>query len=90
MQTINNVGLFNQLKECFQNFLGYFLSGLVGGYVALWLERSRGPKLRLCAGESANDDNTYTVTHPKAGERWKFFRVSVENQHLKFPLNIES
>ena len=66
-----------------ENFLISLIASLIAVLIAIWIERLRMPKLIIRASESANSDNTYREPNPRANERWKFFRVEVENK--KFP-----
>jgi len=50
--------------------------------IVLLIDRMRLPNLDIVAREDANSDNIYPEHHPHAGERWKFFRVSVRNKPM--------
>lgn len=62
-----------------------FIGAIPALLFALWVEKKRMPKLKITASEDANADNTYQQPNPHAGERWKFFRVKVENKAFNFP-----
>lgn len=64
-----------------------FIGSIPALFFALWVERQRMPKLEIIASEEANADNTYEVPNPRAGERWKFFRVLVINKPFIFPFS---
>jgi hypothetical protein len=59
-----------------------FLINLAAVAVALLIDRMRMPKLKIHVDESANGDVTYQPGHNLAGQRWKFFRVFVENKRM--------
>ncbi|KKT87533.1 MAG: hypothetical protein UW95_C0031G0003 [Parcubacteria group bacterium GW2011_GWC1_45_14] len=62
------------------------LFAFLGVIIALIIDREKYPKIVITAGEEANSDNTYAVgLH--AGERWKFFRVSVKNKKMPTWIN---
>src|SRR5450631_4324708 len=58
------------------------ITTILGVLLALIIDRSRMPKLIIVVTETANTDVTYPIGAPKAGERWKFFRVSVHNRAM--------
>lgn len=64
-----------------------FIGSIPALFLALWAERQRMPKIRIVASEKANADNTYAPPNARAGERWKFFRVSVENDPFSWPFS---
>ena len=64
-------------------FIISLIASLFAVLIALWIEKKRMPKLVIRTSDSANPDNTYSGQRPHSGERWKFFRVEVENK--KFP-----
>ena len=66
-----------------ESFIISLFASLIAVLIALWIEKKRMPKLVINTSESANSDNTYREPNPHANERWKFFRVEVENR--KFP-----
>jgi hypothetical protein len=57
-----------------------FIGSIPALLFALWVDKRRMPKLEITASEEANSDNTYTLPNLHAGERWKFFRVTVKNK----------
>jgi len=63
-----------------------FLISLLAVFIALLIDRKRLPNLEITASEQANADNTYNPLYPRAGERWKFFRVAVRNKPMPCPL----
>jgi len=63
-----------------------FLASLLAVFIALLIERKRLPNLEITASEEANVDKTYKPPHPRAGERWKFFRVAVKNKSMPYPV----
>jgi hypothetical protein len=64
-----------------------FIGSIPALLFALWVERQRMPKLKIIASEEANADNTYQAPNAHMGQRWKFFRVLVENKAFVFPFN---
>ena len=64
-----------------------FVGSIPALLFALWVERQRMPKLKILASEEANADNTYQTPNAHAGQRWKFFRVLVENKPFLFPFS---
>lgn len=66
-----------------KNFFVSLFASLVAVLFAIWIEKIRMPKLVINAKDSVNSDNTYPENHQYSGERWKFFRLQVENK--KFP-----
>ena len=71
------------LIQHIESFLISLIASLIAVLIALLIEKKRMPKLVINASESANADNTYREPNIHANERWKFFRVEVENK--KFP-----
>lgn len=63
-----------------------FIGSLLAVFIALLIERKRLPNLEITASEEANADNTYNPPNIHAGERWKFFRVTVKNKAICRPL----
>ena len=64
-----------------------FIGSIPALLFALWVERQRMPKLKITTSEESNADNTYQAPNTHAGQRWKFFRVSIENKGFVFPFN---
>lgn len=64
----------------FKDILWSILSGFLGAFIALLVDQYKKPKLDIVASEDANDDILYQLPHPKAGERWKYYRVKVINK----------
>lgn len=70
--------------------MDYFLNTIIipllitiaGIVIVLLIDRMRLPNLGIIAREDANSDNLYPESHPRAGQRWKFFRVSVRNKSM--------
>lgn len=73
------------------NLLIELLIGFAGSipalFLALWVDKQRMPKLEIIASEDANNDNRYQQPNPRAGERWKFFRVKVKNKPFSSPFS---
>jgi hypothetical protein len=67
----------------FISFIISLIASLLAVLITLWIERMRMPKLEIRTGDFANSDNRYSSSNIHADERWKFFRVEVENK--KFP-----
>jgi hypothetical protein len=64
-----------------------FVGSIPALFFALWVDRQRMPKLEIIASEEANADNTYQQPNRHAGERWKFFRVTVKNKPFTRPFS---
>jgi hypothetical protein len=58
----------------------------LGVLLALWIDRMRMPLVEIVVTEKAHSDNTYSAGSFNAGQRWKFFRVSVVNRKMPFLL----
>lgn len=67
-------------------FVTSFLASILAVGVALYVDRLRLPGLRMFVTEEINEDSAYPSGHAKAGQRWKFSRVAVENSPLAWPL----
>jgi len=57
---------------------------ILGVILALLIDRSRMPKIKIEIKDSANSDNTYSNGRYNAGQRWKFFRVLIRNKQFPF------
>lgn len=57
-----------------------------GVLLALWIDRMRMPAIEILVTEKAHSDNTYPAGSFNAGQRWKFFRVSIANRRMPFLL----
>jgi hypothetical protein len=68
------------MDHMIEAFLISFFASLVAVIVALVIERMRMPKLVMHTSELINSDNIYSLPNPHANERWKFFRIEVENK----------
>ncbi len=64
-----------------------FVGSIPALLFALWIDKQRMPKLEIIASEEANADVTYTQPNLHAGERWKFFRVTVKNKPFTRPFS---
>lgn len=73
------------MNNVYVQLLISFIGSIPALFLALWVERQRMPKLKIIASEEANADSTYSQPSARAGERWKFFRVSVINEPFVFP-----
>jgi len=68
------------MNNIIETFLISFFASLAAVIVALVIERMRMPKLIIATSENSNSDNTYPPSHPRAGQRWKFYRIEVKNK----------
>jgi hypothetical protein len=69
------------MSPVLSNFLISFGASLAAIVIALLIDRSRLPRIRIKVIEKANDDITYQAGNLK-GQRWKFFRVLVINHKM--------
>ncbi len=65
-------------------FLIPLLMTIVGIVIVLLIDRMRLPALEMLAGDELNTDILFPEGHTHAGERWRFFRVSVRNKQMPF------
>jgi len=68
--------------DIFISFVISLIASLIAVLIAVWIERMRMPKLEIRTGDFANSDNRYPSSNIHANERWKFFRVEVENKEF--------
>ena len=73
------------MDDLLVQFLISIIASIPALFFALWVERQRMPNLKITTTEEANADNTYQSPNPHAGQRWKFFRVAVENVPFRHP-----
>lgn len=64
-----------------------FIGSIPALLFALWVDKQRMPKLKITASGEANADVAYQSPNLHAGERWKFFRVNVENKPFPRPFS---
>lgn len=64
------------------SFLTSLFASLVAIVLTLIIERWRMPKLVISHSELSNVDKTFPPPNAHANERWKFYRVEVENKSL--------
>lgn len=57
------------------------ISGFVGAFIALWLDRFNDPDLKIIVAERGHDDKVFPQNYTVPG-RWKFFRIIVVNNSL--------
>jgi hypothetical protein len=63
------------------SLINTLLSGLVGAFIALWLDTLNNPVLEVIASDNTNDEIVYPPQQVVPG-RAKFFRVFVKNKDL--------
>jgi len=59
----------------------------LGVLLALYFDKQRLPKFFMTASEDANLDRTYSLGHPKVGQRWKYFRIRIFNKKMTWWLS---
>jgi hypothetical protein len=69
------------ISQIILSFLFAVLGAVFGAVVTLFIEKKRLPKIEIISRDMANADNTYN-SGPHQGERWKFFRLSVNNKKI--------
>jgi len=67
-----------------ENIILSVTTTFLGVLLALWIDRMRMPAIKILVAEESHSDNTYQSGSVKAGQRWKFFRVSVVNHKMPF------
>lgn len=67
------------------SILSSFIGSVPALLLALRIDNWRLPALELIVSEDANSDKTFPDGTYRAGERWKFFRISVRNRPFSSP-----